>query len=192
MLPEDFREAGFLNDHGTAGGEIATAPVAEPAGIEADVLVLGHGEFAFRAPDVIPVEPIVRAQILRGAEAPAVALELRARAFVLDVGRELERFSGFLRRGDEPDELARFAPEIFFAAPLDILQPARGPVGDGCENGGGKGTAIGFPEIGHDRLARRKPFQIVGRHRESLVPTFSPKVKSAWWRRRYLIVAFTR
>ena len=26
----------------------------------------------------------------------------------------------------------------------------------------GQGTAIGFPEIGHDRLARRKPFQIRG------------------------------
>src|ERR1022692_3497136 len=105
--------------------------------------------------------PIVRAQILRGTEAPAVALELRARSVILNVGRELERLSGFLWRGDEPEKLTRLAPEIFFAAPLDIFQAARGPVSDRCENGRGQGTTTGFPEIGYDWLTRGKPFQIV-------------------------------
>ena len=168
VLSKDFREAGFLSDDGPAGGEVATAAIAEPAGIEADVLILGHREFAFRAPDVIPVEPIVRAQVRRRTEAPAVAFEFFARSRVLDVGRELERLPGSLRRGDKADELTRFAPKIFFAPPLDIFQAARGPVRNGGENGGRPGAAIAFPKIGHDRLARGVPLQIMGRHRESI------------------------
>ena len=93
VLSEDFRESGFLNDDGTAGREIATAPVAEPSRVETNVLILGHGEFAFRAPDVVPVTPVVRAQVVRRTKEPAVSLELSSRWRVLDVGRQLKRFS---------------------------------------------------------------------------------------------------
>src|SRR5204862_4546029 len=66
----------------------------------------------------------------------------------------------------------RFAPEIFFAAPLDVFQSASGPIGHGSENSGRRRTAIGFPEISDDGLARRQPLQVMGGNRE----TFSPDV----------------
>src|SRR5438874_11327465 len=112
---EEFRKAGFLDDDGSSGGKVAAAPVAEPTGVQPDVLVFRDGELAFRAPDVIAVKPVVGAQVVRGAEPPAVAQELSAGPVILNVGRELEWLAGFFRSGDEAEELARFAPEIFLA-----------------------------------------------------------------------------
>src|ERR1700720_737097 len=103
---KDSREAGFLNDDRATGGEVATAPVAEPPGIESDVLILRNGKLAFRAPDVIAVKLVIGAEIVGSAETPAVAQEFFSRPVVLDVGRELEGFAGFFRSGDEADELA--------------------------------------------------------------------------------------
>src|SRR5438045_9455415 len=97
---EEFRKAGFLDDDGTSGGEVATAPVAEPAGVEPDVLVFRDGELAFRAPDVIAVKPVVGAQVVRGAEPPAVAQELSSGPVIFNVSREMDWLAGFIIVGD--------------------------------------------------------------------------------------------
>src|ERR1043166_1657678 len=165
---ENRSKTSLLNDDGTACGEIAAAPVAEPTGVEPDVLVFRDGELAFRAANVVTVETIVRAEIVRSAKAPTVSDKLFSSLVVLYVGGEFEGFTGAFRSGDEANEFARFAPEIFFAAPFDVFQSAGGPVGDGSENGGGTGSAISFPEISDNRLAGRQPLQIVGRNREAL------------------------
>src|SRR5207248_3111884 len=142
----DAGKAGFLDDDGPSRGEVAAAAVAEPAGVQSDVLVLGDGEFAFRAADVVAVKTIVGTQIVRRAETPTVSQEFVADFIVLDIGRELEGFAGTFRRGDKAEEFARFAPEIFGAAPLDVFQSTRGPVRDRGENGGRRGPANGFPK----------------------------------------------
>src|SRR5438045_5562147 len=90
----DAGKAVFLNNDGTARGEVTAAAVAEPARVQSDVLVLGDGEFAFRAADVVAVKTIVGAQIVRRAETPAVSQEFFAGRIVLDIGRELEGFAG--------------------------------------------------------------------------------------------------
>jgi len=163
-------ETGLLGDDGAAGGEVATAPVAEPAGVKTDVLVFRDSEFAFGAADVIAIAAVVGAEVVRGAETPAVPEKFFARLVVLDVGGQLEGFTGAFRSGNEPDELTRFAPEILFAAPLDVFQSARGPVRDRSENRRGTGRAIRFPKIGHDGLAGREPLQIVRGNGEQLAP----------------------
>src|SRR5262245_41114850 len=56
---ERTAEPRVLGDDGSAGGEVAGAPLAEPAAAEPDVLVLGHGELAPRRPDVVAVAPRV-------------------------------------------------------------------------------------------------------------------------------------
>src|SRR2546423_306355 len=104
---------------------------------------------------------------MRGAETPVVPDKFFAGPVVLNVSRELERFARAFRRGDELNELARFAPKIFFAAPLDVFQSAGGPVSDGSENRGRRGTTIGFPKIDDDGLARRQPLQVVSGNGEA-------------------------
>src|SRR5205814_3722669 len=81
-----LREAGILDDNRATGGEITAAPVAEPAGVQPDVLVFGDGEFAFRTADVIAIEAIVRAEIVRSAETPAVPDKFLTGLVVLDIG----------------------------------------------------------------------------------------------------------
>src|SRR2546423_4349713 len=103
---------------------------------------------------------------MRGAETPVVPDKFFAGPVVLNVSCELERFARAFRRGDELNELAGFAPQIFFAAPLDVFQSAGGPVRDGSENGGRSRPAIRFPKSGNDGLARGQPLQIVCRDGE--------------------------
>ena len=89
-----FGETGLLGDDGPAGGQVAGAPVAEPAGVQPDVLILGDGEFAFRSPDVIAIEPVIDAQIVRASgNASRCARNFARVVVVLDVGRELEGFA---------------------------------------------------------------------------------------------------
>src|SRR6202035_380995 len=71
----NFTETCFLNDHWPPCREITGAPVAKPAGVESDVLVLGHGELAFGTLDVIAVKPVIDAHLQRATESPAVALK---------------------------------------------------------------------------------------------------------------------
>src|SRR5262249_15604245 len=110
--------------------QVTRDAVAEPTGIEADVLVLGNGELAFGALDVIAVEPVIDAHLQRRSQAPTVLLKFSARFCIVDVGCHLECFAGFFWRGDEPEKFAGLTPEIFFSAPGDVFQAARGPVCD--------------------------------------------------------------
>ena len=69
-------------------------------------------------------------------------------------------------RVNETNKLARFAPEIFLAAPVDVLQSARGPIGNGCEDRARRRRALRFPKVGHDRLPGWKPLQSMEWHRK--------------------------
>ena len=74
----------------------------------------------------------------------------------------------FFRRGNEAEKLARFAPEIFFAAPRDVFQTAGGPIGDGGEDGGASGHAILFFQKSVTTGCRvGSHFNSCGRHRKS-------------------------
>src|ERR1700738_3192039 len=107
-----FGEASLLNDDRTAGREVATAPIAEPSGVEPHVLIFRHRKFAFRSTDVIAVKPVIDAQLKRRGEAPAVAFKFFSCWSIFDVGRKLKSFSCFFWRGDKAQELAGFTPEI--------------------------------------------------------------------------------
>src|SRR6059036_195167 len=52
---QDVAEAGVLDDHGPAGGEVTGRPAAEPAGVAADVAVLGYAPLRLRAKNVVAV-----------------------------------------------------------------------------------------------------------------------------------------
>src|ERR1700737_4276531 len=99
-------EAGLLNDDRPSGGEITDAAVAKPSRIQPDVLVLRHGELAFRALDVIAIHPVIDAHLQWRNKSPAISNELGARVLLLDVGRELKCLARFLWGGDEAQELA--------------------------------------------------------------------------------------
>src|SRR4051812_22910296 len=107
-------EPGFLDDDRTARGEITAAAIAEPSSVQSDILVLCDGEFTFRPPDVIAVKAIVGAQIVGAAEPPAVVHEFFAGRVLLDVGGEFKGFAGPFWGGDESEEFAGLAPQIFF------------------------------------------------------------------------------
>jgi hypothetical protein len=107
---KEVRKTGVLDDNRTTGGEITAAPVAEPTGVESNVLVLRHCEFAFGTANVVAVKAMIRAQIVGRPEPPALLQELFAGRFVLDVRRELERFARAFGGGNEVEKLARFAP----------------------------------------------------------------------------------
>jgi len=66
----------------------------------------------------------------RAAQAPAVALKLSPGRGVIDVRRQFKYFTSFFRRIDESKKLARLAPKVFLSAPRNIIQAARGPIGE--------------------------------------------------------------
>src|SRR5439155_26330446 len=113
----EFCKAGFLSDDRTPCCEITRAPIAEPPGIQAYVLILGDGELSFGSLDVIPIEPVIDAHLQRRSESPSVSLEFCAGGSVRDVCRQLKCFAGFFWRCNEAKKFSRLAPEIFFAAP---------------------------------------------------------------------------
>src|SRR5205823_9278776 len=101
------------------------------------------GELAFRALNVIAVEPVIDAQLERRLQSPVVAQKFRTRSCVLDVGCQLKCFTGFFRRGDKTQELARLAPEISPAAPCNVFDPTGRPIRDRSENGrAGRGAIV--------------------------------------------------
>src|SRR5690606_2664548 len=104
------REAGVLDDHGPARGEVAGGALAEPAGAAGHVPVLRHAPLALRALDVALVALRVRAQPRGVPPAPAVGAQPRDRRAltVPGPGRDLQPH----RRGppgqvDEPEKLDR-------------------------------------------------------------------------------------
>ena len=101
------------------------------------------------------------AELLRICETPPVITELVGDLRILDRRRDLEGLTRTPGRVDKAKELARFAPDIFFAAPLDILKPARIPVGHRGENGGRIAGPAVPPKIGNHRLARGMPAEFM-------------------------------
>src|ERR1700675_3340845 len=129
-----FCETGFLGNDRTSGGEVTGAPIAEPTGVEPDVLIFCDCELAFRLLDIIAVEPVIDAHLHRRSESPTVALEFLPRFSVLNVCCELESFTGFFRRAHKTQKFPRLAPEIFSPPPGDVFQSASRPIRDGSEN----------------------------------------------------------
>src|SRR5438874_12029305 len=93
----DFCKACFLGDDRSTCCQITRAAVAEPAGIESDVLILRDSKFTFGALDVIPIKPVIDAHLQRTAQAPAVSLEFSACPWIFDVGCQLKCFASFVR-----------------------------------------------------------------------------------------------
>src|ERR1700730_12769763 len=162
-----FGETGFLNHNRPAGGEVTNAAVAEPAGVQAHVLILGDRELGFRAADVITVKPVIDTQLKRRLKTPTVTLKFCAGLLIFDIGGELKLFSRFFWGRNKANEFTRFAPKIFLTAPGDVFKPAGGPVRDrGEDRSAGRGS-ICFPKIGHHRLPRRQPFETARGNRKT-------------------------
>src|SRR5581483_99892 len=106
----NFAEAGFLCDDRPARRQVTTAAIAKPTGVKSHVLIFRDRELAFRFADVIAIEPVIDAHLMRRSETPAVALELRMQLSIFYVRRELECFARAFGRLDKANELARFAP----------------------------------------------------------------------------------
>src|SRR4051812_16391546 len=100
------------------------------------------------------------------SELPSIAIELLARLRILDVGGQLKRLAAFLGCGHKPDKLERLAPQILFATPRNVLQPAGRPIRDGSEKGGSLGGAPRPPQIGYNGLAGGRPAEAMSGNRE--------------------------
>src|SRR5438552_8700983 len=103
-------------------------------------------------------------------QAPAVALKFSAGRGAIDVCRQLKCFACFLWRGDEPKKFARFTPKVFLSAPRNIFYTAGGPLCYRRKNGSSRSRLLCFPQIGHHRLPRGKPFESVRRYGETSCP----------------------
>jgi hypothetical protein len=88
---EDVREAGLLADHRPPGGEVRDAAIAEPAGAQAHVLVLGDRELAAGVRDVVAVCVGVGGEVERVADTPALRLEHLLVLGLVARERQLER-----------------------------------------------------------------------------------------------------
>ena len=85
---EDAAKPRVLRDHRAARGEIGGAAVAEPAGTQPDVLILGDCELGSRVANVIAVPVEVRREVKRVPNPPAATLEQFA--VLVRVARECE------------------------------------------------------------------------------------------------------
>ena len=65
FAPVIFGKPGFLRDDRAPCCQITRAAVAEPTGVESDVLILRDGELAFGALDVIAVKPVIDTHLQR-------------------------------------------------------------------------------------------------------------------------------
>src|SRR5437899_939845 len=113
------------------------------------------------------VEPIIDTELKGRIQTPAVAEKSRARLCISNIGRELKYFAGFLWRSGEAQELARFAPEIFLAAPGDVFHSAGRPIRNRSKHRRPRWSASGLPKISHDWLTGWMPSESVRRHRKT-------------------------
>src|SRR3954467_15391629 len=102
-------ETSLLRDDWPPGSQIARAPVAEPASVQSDILILRRRKLTFGPPDIVAVLPVVDTHVVWSAETPALLQEFASRFFVLDVSGEFEGFARPVRRFDETQELTRLA-----------------------------------------------------------------------------------
>src|SRR5438045_5818140 len=105
LLAVDLGETGLLRDYRTSGGEIAGAAIAEPSGVQSNVLILGDGELGFGSANVIAIIPVIDAQIVRGAKAPTGLRKLCSRLLVLNICGQLKYFPGYSHGINQTQEL---------------------------------------------------------------------------------------
>src|SRR4029077_7686220 len=127
LLAVDLGETGLLRNYRTSGGKIAGAAIAEPSGVQSNVLILGDGELSFGSANVIAIIPVIDAQIVWGAKAPTSLRKLCSRLLLLNICGQLKCFPGYFRGVNETHELTRFAPQIFLSTPHTVCQSACPP-----------------------------------------------------------------
>ena len=110
LLAVDLGETGFLRDYRTSGGKIAGAAIAEPSGVQSNVLILRDRELGLGSTNIIAIIPVIDAQIVRGPKAPTGLRKLYSGLLVLNICGQLKRFTGYFRGINETHELTRFAP----------------------------------------------------------------------------------
>src|SRR5438477_11103024 len=110
LLAVEFGETRLLRDHRPSGCQIAGAAIAEPSGVQSNVLILGDGELGFRSANVIAVIPVIDAQVVRGAKAPTGLRKLCSRLLVFNICGQFKCLPGYSWSINETRELTRFAP----------------------------------------------------------------------------------
>ena len=105
-----LREAGFLGNNWTAGGQITRAPVAKPAGIQPNVLIFCDGKLAFRLTNVIAITPVVHTEIMRNAKTPSIPQEPPAGFDICNIRRQFEYFACDRWCFDKSQEFSGLAP----------------------------------------------------------------------------------
>src|SRR5262249_25897133 len=129
---EELAEARLLRQDRAAGGQVAGAAIAEPAGPEANVLVLGDGELASRAAQVVAIRLEVSGEARGAPDAPPMRTQPR-RVVAVQGGRgQLERLGRPEREVEKLQELVVLAPGVELALPADVLARLP-PVRDGGE-----------------------------------------------------------
>ena len=171
--PVVCRESCLLSDYRAPCGQVAGGSVTEPSGIQPDILILGAGELPPGVDDVIPVAIPVDTQIVGQNQPPVILLKKILLLLLFDIGGHLKSFPRALWCLDKAEELQRLAPEIVGIPPDDIFLTACGPIADGREEGMGIGRGRlsgGTPEIRHNGLSRREPWESMGRDRKGGSP----------------------
>src|SRR6185312_13764760 len=146
-------EAGVLRHHRAPRGEIGGTAVAEPAGAQAHVLVLGHGELPPGGADVVAVAVDAARDLEAVADQPAVALQQLAVGRLAAAQRQLEALAAPRRQVEVPEKLVVLAPGVALTLVGDVA-PLLAPVADRRVELGRLRRAVG-PEIHHHRLAGR-------------------------------------
>src|SRR5262249_15409178 len=146
-----------LRDHRPTGGEIRRAPVAEPARAQPDVLILGDGELAARAGDVVAIGVDVLGDRRDVAEEPAVPVEERPVRVVEAAESELEAVAGVARQLEQLEDLRVLAPRVRLVSDLQV-PPELPPVADRRVERSRPDVAA-VPEVEDDRLPRREELE---------------------------------
>src|SRR5919197_4980687 len=144
---QNVLEAGGLEQHRAASGQITGRSVAEPAAAGSGVAALRYTELAERAADVVAI--LRRAPChTRRFEQPAAREEPFAiRVFAVYGERELERLAGTLRQSEELLELLHlWAEQPALELEIAVVTPGR----DRREAVPRDGT-LRRPEVEHDR-----------------------------------------
>src|SRR5207247_262765 len=157
---EDVAEPSLLRDDGAPGGEIGRTPVTEPAGTQDGILLLGDGELASRARDIVAVSVHVVGELRRRTDLPAVALQHLPVVVGVAAQAELESLLSPLRQIDHLHELEVLGPVVRAALELDLAVGLL-PVANGGEMRA-RLAAEWLPQVHDHRLARGAEVELRG------------------------------
>ena len=157
-------ETGFLDESGSAGGEIADCTVAEPAAVSVNVDSLGDRELSAGVLNVM-AESMGRIRNFPGFhEIPSIG-QKRVTVFVIvgvNVESDFELLSGAARKFDELAEFMNF-DAVAFSAEIDgsVGSAPTGDGGEAIERGGASGNEVfDGPLFEDDRRASMAPTNI--------------------------------